>query len=304
MKRFWLSLLLLCAAWTARAQDPDYSKVEIKVIPVGPGVSMLEGAGGNIGVSSGPDGVFIIDDQFAPLLPKIRAAIRTLSDKPIRFLVNTHWHRDHTGGNTLLGESGVLIFAHDNVRKRLSTEQVTRQKEKIPPSPPAALPVVTFADGVTFHFNGDDIEVRHVARAHTDGDSIIRFRKANAVHMGDTFFNGMYPFIDVDSGGSIDGMIAAADKVLGFADDQTRIVMGHGRLGSKADLRKYREMLVGIRDRVKSLIASGKTLEQVTAAKPTAQWDGTWGKGYFNGEVFTSFVYRSLTESKGSQDPK
>jgi cyclase len=302
MKRFWLSLLLLCAAWTARAQDRDFSKVEIKVIPVAPGISVLMGAGGNILVSTGPDGVFLIDDQFAPLLPKIRAAVRTLSDKPIRFVVNTHWHGDHVGGNLGLAETGTVIVAQDNVRKRLSTDQFN--PEKHPALPAKALPIVTFGDGVNFHFNGDDIEVRHVAAAHTDGDSIIRFRKANVVHMGDTLFNGTYPFIDVDTGGSIDGIVAAADQVLATIDDRTRVICGHGEVGGKAELKAYREVMAGTRDRVKALIASGKTLEQILAAKPTAQWDATWGTGRAKPDFFVGMVYRSLTGSRSSTGPK
>ena len=296
MKRFWLSVPLLCAAWTARAQDRDFSKVEEKVVPVAAGVAVLMGAGGNIGVSTGPDGVFLIDDQFAPLLPKIRAAVRTLSDKPIRFLVNTHWHGDHVGGNVGLAEAGVVIIAQDNVRKRLSTDQFN--PDKTPAAPARALPVITFGDGVNFHFNGDDIEVRHVAAAHTDGDSIIRFRKANVVHMGDTFFNGRYPFIDVDTGGSIDGVVAAADLVLAMIDEKTRVIPGHGDVAGKTELKAYRDVMAGARDRVKALIASGKTLDQILAAKPTAQWDATWGTGFAKPDFFVSMVYRSLTGSR------
>ena len=300
MKRSVLAISMLLAG-VAVAQEPDWSKVEVKVVPVAGGVSMLVGQGGNIGVTTGKDGTFLIDDQFAQLLPKIRAAVKTLGDQPIRFVVNTHFHGDHTGSNAPLGEAGVVIVAQDNVRKRLGLERVDRDtKEKIPPKPPSAWPLITFADSVAFHLNGDDVDVIHVSAAHTDGDAIIRFQKANVIHMGDTFFNGMYPFIDVDSGGSIDGIIAATDKGLSLSDAATKIIPGHGPLGTKADLQKYRDVLAGVRDRVKALVAQGKTLEQVSAAKPTAQWDATWGKGFMKPDMFVSFVYRSLTEKKAA----
>jgi len=300
MKRCVLAATLMLTS-VALAEEQDWSKVEVKVVPVAGGVSMLVGEGGNIAVTTGKDGVFLVDDQFAPLLPKIRAAVKTLGDGPIRFVVNTHFHGDHTGNNAQLGEAGAVILAQENVRKRLGMERVnSRTGERTPPAPPAAWPLVTYADGVTLYLNGDELEVTHVARAHTDGDSIVRFRKANVVHMGDTFFKGSYPFIDVDSGGSIDGVIAAADRVLASIDAGTKLIPGHGPLGTKAELQSYREMLAGIRDRVKALIAQGKTLDQVIAARPTAQWDATWGGGFMKPDIFVGFVHRSLTEPKSS----
>ncbi|HVP61020.1 MAG TPA: MBL fold metallo-hydrolase [Myxococcaceae bacterium] len=298
MKRDLLAVSMVLGS-VAMAEDPDWSKVEVKVVPVAGGVSMLVGQGGNIGVTTGKDGIFLIDDQFEPLLPKIRAAVKTLADGPIRFVVNTHFHADHTGSNAKLGEAGAVILAQENVRRRLGMERIHPQtKERTPAKPPEAWPLVTYASGINLYLNGDELEVIHLARAHTDGDSIIRFRKANVVHMGDTFFNGMYPFIDVDSGGSIDGIIAAADQVLPTIDDRTRLIPGHGPLGTKTELRAYRDMLAGIRDRVKALIAQGRTLDQVIAAKPTAQWDATWGKGFIAPDIFTAVVHRSLTEAK------
>ena len=303
MKRTMLTVSMALAV-VARAQEPDWNKVEVKVVPVAGGVSMLVGEGGNIGVTAGKDGIFLIDDQFEPLLPKIRTAVKTLGDGPIRFVVNTHFHGDHTGSNAKLGEAGAVILAQENVRKRLGTERIHPQtKERTPPKPPSALPLVTYATAINLYLNGDELEVIHVARAHTDGDSIIRFRKANVVHMGDLLFNGEYPFIDVDAGGSIDGYIAGVDQVLAKIDDRTRLIPGHGPLATKADLRTFREVLAGIRDRVKTLIAQGKTLEQILAAKPSAQWDATWGKGFMGPDVFVSTVHRSLIESK-SAGPK
>jgi glyoxylase-like metal-dependent hydrolase (beta-lactamase superfamily II) len=214
LRRIGLLVALGCAVG-ASAQQSDFSKTVIQTIPLSPGLAMLIGEGGNIAVSTGEDGPAIVDDQFAPLAPKIAAAVKALQDAPIRFVVNTHFHFDHTGGNEVFGRSGALIVAQDNVRVRMSAEQFSKLTQRTQPaSPRAALPVVTFADGVTLHWNGETITAEHVANAHTDGDSIVWFSRANAVHCGDTFFNGMYPFVDVESGGSFAGMIAAADRVL------------------------------------------------------------------------------------------
>ena len=228
-------LSLLCSASVA-AQADRFDKVEIRTTKLAESIYMLEGEGGNIGVSAGADGVFLIDDQFAPLTPRILAAIKAISDKPVRFLLNTHWHFDHTGGNENLGKAGVVIIAQDNVRKRLSSRTAIEFfKSAYGPSAPAGLPVITFNDTVTFHLNGDDATAVHVANAHTDGDSIIHFRNANVVHMGDTYFSGLYPFIDTGTNGSVKGVIAAVDRVLGMLDDTTKIIPGHGPLSGKRD---------------------------------------------------------------------
>jgi cyclase len=289
-----VALAVLALAAPALGQQDDFSKVEIKTTPAAGSVSMLQGEGGNMAVSVGADGVLLIDDEFAPLVPKIQAAVKKLSPKPIRFLVNTHWHHDHTGGNAPLGMEQVVIFAHDNVRKRMSVQSTNRFKEVIPPAPPAALPLVTFAESVTFHFNGEDVEVIHAAPAHTDGDAFIYFRGSNVVHAGDLFFNGMYPFIDLNSGGAVGGMVAAADVILGRINDQTKVIPGHGPLGSKADLQKYRDMLATIRDRVQKAIREGKTQDQVVAAKPSADFDAAFGKGFFKPDDFVALVYTGL----------
>jgi cyclase len=287
--------LLLPSALTG--QEPDASQVTVRIVPVTPGIYMLEGLGGNIGLSVGKDDVFIIDDQYAPMTPKIKAAIATLTPKPVRFVVNTHWHGDHTGGNEAMAGSGSIIVAHENVRRAMSKEQFLEAfNSRVPASPTAALPVITFSDTISFYVNDDTVRTFHVSNAHTDGDAIIVFRKANVVHMGDTFFNGFYPFIDVSTRGSLTGMIAAANQVLAATDASTRIIPGHGPLGTRADLVRYRDMLVVVRTRVGRLVTQRRTLTQVIAAKPLADLDAQWGQGFLKPEVFLTIAYQSLTE--------
>jgi cyclase len=286
---------LALAPLAATAQNRDLSQVEVTSTKLADGVYMLEGAGGNIGVSIGEDGVFLIDDQYAPLTPRIKAAVAALSPRTIRFVLNTHWHGDHTGGNENLGGEGVLIVAHDNVRVRMSTEQISQVfKRTTPPAPARVLPVVTFSESATFHMNGDEIHAQHVAPAHTDGDSLVRFGKANVLHTGDLFFNGSFPFIDLESGGSLEGMIAAADRVLALANDRTRIIPGHGKAAGKADLQTYRDMLAGVREAILPLVKAGKTVEEAKAAKPLAAWDAQWGGGFIKTDSMVEIAYRSL----------
>ena len=291
-----LAAIVLAAALVAlvRSQTQDFSQVQIRTEKLADGLFMLEGAGGNIGVSAGPDGAFLIDDQYAPLTDKILAAVKAITPQPVRFVVNTHWHFDHTGGNENLGKAGVLIVAHDNVRRRMSTDQfIQALNRKVPASPQVALPVITFAADVTFHLNGDEIRAFHVPPAHTDGDSIVHFRKANALHMGDLFFNGGYPFIDLSSGGSFDGVITAAERALAIADAGTRIIPGHGKMATTADLRAYHGMLTTVRDRIRPMVTAGRTLAEVKAAAPTKDLDPTWGQAFINGEQITETVFRS-----------
>lgn len=284
-------------AATAYAQQ-NYDKVEIKTVKLSDTTYMLQGAGGNMGVSVGPDAVLLIDDQFAPLTPKIEAAIKAISPKPVSMVVNTHWHGDHTGGNVNLGKAGAVIIASDNVRKRLSTEQLIElMNAKSPPTPKEGLPIITFSQEMTFHINGDEINVFHAPRAHTDGDAIVHFRKSNVMHMGDLFFNGFYPFIDYSTGGTPDGMIAAADRALAIADDATKIIPGHGPLATKADLKTYREMLSTVVGRIKALVKSGKKLDDIVGAKPTADFDERWGKGFFPPPKFIEMIVAGLAKS-------
>jgi cyclase len=284
------TLTLLLAALPAAAQQ-DFSKVEIKTTKLSESVYMMEGAGGNLGVSVGDDATFLIDDQFAPLTDKINAAIAKVARQPVKFIVNTHWHFDHTGGNENFGKAGTLIFAHENVRKRMSTEQfIAFLNSKQAASPKPALPVVTFTDSVSFHLNGEEIRTLHVPRAHTDGDAIVYFTGSNVLHMGDTYFNGMYPFIDASSGGTLDGVIAAADRGLAIANDNTRIIPGHGPLSNRRELQAYRDMLADINTRMKKLVAEGRSVDEIVAAKVTGAYDEKYGKGFIKAEQFSKML--------------
>ena len=267
----------------------DLSKVEIKSEQVAPGVAVLFGAGGNIGVSYGEDGTILIDDQFAPLTEKIQTAVSTLGAQPVKFLVNTHWHYDHTGGNENLGKAGAVIMAHDNVRVRMAAGQGNQK-----PSPKAALPVVTYADGLKLHLNGEEVRVIHMPAGHTDGDSIVHWTKSNVIHMGDLFFLRMsFPFVDASSGGNVRGVIAAADKVLAIADDQTKIIPGHGAVASKADLQQYRNMVSEIVAKIETGIKAGKTLEQIKADRP-ADGYGVKADGFISADRFVETVFNMV----------
>lgn len=290
--------LSLFMGLTALSHGQDrFAKVEIKTIPVGDGIFMLQGAGGNIGISAGEDGVFMIDDQFSPLTPKILEAIARISTKPIRFLINTHWHGDHTGGNENLGKMGVIIVAHDNVYQRLSTDQFIKAfNMKSPASPKNALPVLSFNDEVTFHLNGLHIQAYHVKNAHTDGDSIIIFKDKNIIHTGDIFFNGFYPFIDSRTGGSIYGMIEAAATLLTHVDDKTKIIPGHGPLANKQDLQNYHDMLVQVVEAVTPLTEKGLSLEEATKLDPLKDLNEKWGGGFLKPEKFLGTIYQTIAD--------
>lgn len=288
----------LAAPLAAFAQDEDrFKDVVIETIKVGDGIYMLTGMGGNIGVSAGQDGVVLIDDQYAPLTEKVKKALAAISDRPVRFVINTHWHGDHTGGNENLGKENVIIVAHDNVRTRMSHENFSKLFDTtIPASPAAALPVITFNDTVTFHLNGATLRALYQPNAHTDGDSVLHFVEANVIHMGDLWFNGMYPFIDTESNGSIDGVIAAVERILKIANAETKIMPGHGPLGDRKALQGYLDMLKDVRARVKKLIDEGKSLEEILAAKPLADYDETLGKGFLPAERFLAIVHASLSK--------
>lgn len=274
----------------------DFEKVQIQTIKVADGVYMLRGAGGNIGISAGEDGILMIDTQFAELMEKIKSAIAEINRGPIRIVLNTHWHYDHTYGNESLAKSGALIMAHENTRMRMKSEQTFPDFDMdIPVFPKAALPLVTFYDSLTLHFNGEEIQVIHIENAHSDGDIVIFFRKANVMQTGDIYFSVLYPFIDVSHGGSIDGVIAAADKILGIVDENTKIIPGHGPLSNREGLKKYRDMLITLRDRIQSQIEEGKTLEEVIASNPTADFDKIKAQSV-PPEMFVKIVYNDLAK--------
>lgn len=261
-----LAATLLVGVAGAQQQQPDFSKVEIKSEKLADNLYMLTGQGGNMALLVGDTGPLLVDDQFAPLAPKITTAIAALSPKPVRFLVNTHFHGDHSGGNEAFGKAGAVIVAHDNTFKRLATEQVSGLTgAKSPPQPPEGWPVITFADSASLHVNGEDVEAVHVANAHTDTDAIIYFKKSNVVHTGDVFAGPAYPFIDTGSGGSLDGVIAGTATVFARIDDNTKIIPGHAPMQKKADLEAFRKMLIEVRERIAREIRAGKTQEQVVA---------------------------------------
>ena len=294
------TLLLACAtallAAPAFAQQQDFSAVQIQTLELADGLYMLTGEGGNIALSTGPDGSVLVDTQYAPLNAKILAAVRAAGGGDVTYVINTHWHGDHTGGNEPLGQAGAVIIAHDNVLVRMSAEQfMAAFDQRVPPSPAVARPVVTFPTRTTFHLNGNVVNVVHVENAHTDGDSIVHFANANVIHTGDTYMKDTYPFIDVSSMGSIDGFIAGAAAVLARSDANTKIIPGHGALANKADMQRFHDMLVKVRSNIQILITQGRTEDEVVAAKPTAEFDAAWGTGFMNPENFTRFAYQSLT---------
>jgi len=258
-------------------------------------IYLLSGPGGNMVVLSGSDGKVLVDSSFAPVAPKIKQAMDGFGGAPLKILINTHWHFDHTDGNEAMHQMGAMIVAHENTRKRLSTPQdIAAFGLHFDPSPADALPQQTFTEGTKIYFNGEQLTLAYFPPAHTDSDIYVRYENANVLHMGDVWFNGTYPFIDASTGGNIDGMIAGTARGLTLVDADTKIIPGHGPLGDKAALAKHHDMLVTVRDRVHALKAAGKTQQEAVAAKPTADLESTWSKGMVNGDVFTTFVYATL----------
>jgi glyoxylase-like metal-dependent hydrolase (beta-lactamase superfamily II) len=291
MKLLKRSLLLITLLLTigVHAQNKE---VKIKINKLTNNIYMLVGQGGNIAVFVGEDGVFMLDDQFAPLTPKILAAIKTITDKPVKYLINTHWHGDHTGGNLNMAKEGAIIVSHDNVRKRMSMDQVIRGRKR-KASPKEALPIITFTEDMMYHFNGDDVLISHIHDAHTDGDALVYFTNNNVLHMGDAYFQGKFPYIDISSGGSIDGYIAGIQKAILLSDDKTIIVPGHGKISNKSELKPYLLMLKTLRNRVQSEIDNGKTLKQVVSdLSITANYKSF--SGWITEERIKTAIYTSL----------
>jgi cyclase len=287
------ALLLVCLLASRAGAQQDFSKVEIKVTKVAGNIYMLQGAGGNIGVSVGADGILIVDDQFAPLADKIRAALKTLGEGKLKFILNTHWHGDHTGGNARFSQEAPII-AHTNVRKRLETDQKIFG-EAIKASPKEALPVITFDESLAVHFNGEEIRVIHFPHGHTDGDSVIFFTGSNVVHMGDDFFAGRFPFVDLDSGGSVEGAAANVGQVLKKLPADVKIIPGHGPLSTLDDLKLYHRMLTETIGLVRQKMAAGKTLDQLKAEGLPAEWQ-PWGTGFIKTDQWIETIYRSLSK--------
>lgn len=293
-KHLLIFVALIVCLCGIRTQAQDFSKVEIKVTKVAGNIYMLEGAGGNIGASVGADGILIVDDQFAPLADKIKAALKTLGEGKLKFVLNTHYHGDHTGGNVVFGPDAPII-AQTNVRKRLSEEQKSKFFNRTtPPSPKEALPVITFDQSVSVFFNGEEIKVIHFPHGHTDGDSVIFFTGSNVVHMGDDFFAGRFPVVDLEAGGDVEGMTKNVGDIVSKLPAGVKIIPGHGPLSDVAGLKGYHRMLMETTEIVRKRIATGKTLEQIKAEGLPDEWK-SWGSGFIKTEVWLTLVYNSLS---------
>jgi len=301
--KFLSALLLFLASTMAFSQNFD--TVQIRPQKLTDRVYMLKGSGGNIGLLTGPDGLLMIDDQFAPLSEKIAKAVSSIDAGQVRFLVNTHIHGDHTGGNENFKKMGVTFIAHDFVRQRMSKESVNpRTNQTVPPRDKAAWPELTFSDRMNVHLNDEDIELYHFVNGHTDGDVIVRFVKANVYHTGDSFTRTSYPFIDQSNGGSVDGYITNVEKILSLVDDNSKIVPGHGEVATKADLKAFRDMLVDIKTQIATAMKKGKKVEDIPALNLTSKYDEVWGKGFVKGKDFALLVAQAVAATSLAKPKK
>jgi glyoxylase-like metal-dependent hydrolase (beta-lactamase superfamily II) len=292
-----LFLVILLFIYSAISQAQDFDAVQIETVHVADNIYMLKGSGGNIGVIVGDDGVLIVDNQFAPLAPKIKAAIAEISDKPVKYVINTHWHGDHMGGNEVFGADGSIIIAHNNVRARMSTGQfMEHQQREVPASPQVAWPIVTFSDEITYYFDDEEILVHHSPPAHTDGDAVIYFKKANVIHMGDAFVRYGYPFVDISSGGSVSGLVANLDDVIAMTNHNSIVIPGHGELSTRQDMIEFRDILKDIVNGVQKGIDDGQSLADIQSSDIASKYDQDWGAGVIKGKDFVMFVYESLVE--------
>ncbi|MBL4871630.1 MAG: MBL fold metallo-hydrolase, partial [Robiginitomaculum sp.] len=298
----FIALVSCSDATTAKAEPQKSEPVKVDNLPdivttdLGHNIYMFKGQGGNIGVSNGPDGLVVIDDQYARMAPKIREALKAINDAPVRFLINTHYHGDHAGGNVLMHEHGADIIAHDNVYTRLSTPTQNKVWDRtVEPMEKAAWPVITYSQNSTLHLNGQIIQLIHTPNAHTDGDSLVYFTPANILHMGDNFFHNMLPYIDVDGGGSVDGMIAAQEKALSMIDSDTKVIPGHGPLATKADLQKTHDMLVDMRDMIQNRMEAGDSIDDILAANPIEKY--VEYASFIKPDMMAKIIFRSLSKS-------
>jgi len=288
---------VLIATNSASAQTPDFDAVDVTITHVRGAIYVIEGLGGNIGVSAGDDGVFIVDDQYAPLVPKILRAIRRVSSEPIRFVINTHWHDDHMGGNKPMVEAeGSVVIAHDNARAHLIRDFDNELWGLVKAADEEAWPIVTFDQSVSLHLNGEETRLVYVPDAHTDSDIVVWFKKSNVLHTGDVYAGG-YPLLDWPSGGTIDGFLNAYQVLYEMIDNQTIIISGHGGLSHRDDLMKNYNAVREIRDRIKLMISEGMSEEDAVMARPTAEWDDDLDNGFVNGEFVTRTFYQSLTNT-------
>jgi cyclase len=289
-----ITLCLLLTCFNTLAQQ-NFDTVKIQSVRVTESIYMLKGSGGNIGVLVGDDGTLMIDNQFAPLSNKINGAIKTLHPGEIRFLINTHIHGDHSGGNENFKRMGSTVVAHDHVRERMSKEQVNKAMNRTtPPREKDALPIITFSDKMNFHLNNEDIELIHLGRGHTDGDIIVKFKTANVFHMGDAFVRYGYPYIDGSNGGSFNEFIATLDKAMALMDDNSKIIPGHGELATKADVKILRDKLADIRDQVLAALKKGKKVEEIASLGITDKYDAELGKGFLKGKDYVLMIAEEL----------